>query len=147
VIDASPERVWELVSDPHHLPRWWPLTARVEDVRDGNEGAPAQWTKVLRTERGATVRADFRRSSATAGEGLTWEQDVAGTPFERILSSARVAIDLRPRGAATAVTLTSDETLRGLSRLGGPMIRRASRRRLDEALANLERALGGPEPA
>jgi uncharacterized protein YndB with AHSA1/START domain len=142
LIDAAPERVWDLVFDPHHLPRWWPLTARVEDVRVA-EGGEAQWTKVLTTERGTSVRADFRRPAASPGEALAWEQELSGSPFERILKSARVAISLRPAGDGTEVRLTSDETLRGLSRLGSPMMRRATGRRLDEALDNLERALVG----
>jgi hypothetical protein len=41
------------------------------------------------------------------------------------------------------VTLTSTEALRGLARLGSAMMRGASRRRLDEALAGIDRALVG----
>ena len=41
------------------------------------------------------------------------------------------------------VTLTLDERLRGLSRLGSPIMRAAARRRVDEALENLDRAVGG----
>ena len=41
------------------------------------------------------------------------------------------------------MTLASRESLRGLSRLGGPMVRRALRRRLDDALAGIELALVG----
>ena len=41
------------------------------------------------------------------------------------------------------MTLTSEERLRGLSRLGSPMMRGASQRRLDEALDGIERALVG----
>jgi uncharacterized protein YndB with AHSA1/START domain len=29
MIDAPIDRVWDLVSDPHSLPRWWPKTTRV----------------------------------------------------------------------------------------------------------------------
>ncbi len=42
------------------------------------------------------------------------------------------------------VSLSSHERLRGLSRLGAPMMRAAAGRRLDEALENLDQALGGP---
>jgi len=31
-LPAQRERVWEVVADPHSLPRWWPRTQRVEDV-------------------------------------------------------------------------------------------------------------------
>ena len=71
-----------------------------------------------------------------------WEQRVAETPFEKHFRSAEVAISLEPEGGATAVTLTTDERLRGLSRLGSAMMRGAAKRRLDEALDGIDRAVG-----
>ena len=79
----------------------------------------------------------------THGERYVWEQEIEGTPFERVLRSARLEIGLRPQAGGTEVTLTTDEALRGLSRLGAPMMRGAARRRLDEALGGIERALVG----
>jgi uncharacterized protein YndB with AHSA1/START domain len=143
LIDASRERVWDLVSDPHHLPRWWPRTGRVEDVRQVAGGRRSRWTTVLETQRGSGVRADYRCTSAAAGERYVWEQEIEGTPFEKILRSAALEIHLQPRNAGTVVTLAASERLRGLSRLGSPMMRRAIRQRLDEALDGLERALVG----
>jgi uncharacterized protein YndB with AHSA1/START domain len=141
LIAASSERVWDLVSDPHSLPRWWPRTVRVEDVREA--GGEAQWTSVLQTERGTGVRADFRCTEASEGERYAWEQQIEGTPFERVLRAARLEIGMRPDGGSTEVTLTSDEALRGVSRLGSSMMKGAARGRLDEALASLERVLVG----
>jgi uncharacterized protein YndB with AHSA1/START domain len=146
VIVAPRDRVWELVSDPHHLPRWWPKTVRVEDVRRVGTGKRSRWTTVLGTERGRGVRADFRCTSAAAGQRYTWEQEIEGTPFERILRAAGLEIELsdgRQQGE-TRVRLVSQERLRGLSRLGSPMMRMATRRRLDEALDGIERAVGSP---
>lgn len=146
VIQAPPERVWAIVSDPHHLPRWWPRTVRVEDVRE-SAGEPAAWTKMLGTESGTRVRGDFRRTRAGERGVFAWEQELAGTPFERILRSAEVEIRVEGEGAGetSRVTVVSAERLRGLSRLGSPLMRAAAGRRLDEALGNLERALvGGP---
>jgi hypothetical protein len=96
---------------------------------------------VLATERGACVRADFRCVSAARPERYIWEQNLEGTPFERILREATLEIRLDASGGGTAVTLASREWLRGLSRLGGLMMRRATRRRLDEALDGIELAL------
>ncbi|MQA75738.1 MAG: hypothetical protein GEU88_15585 [Solirubrobacterales bacterium] len=141
VISAERGRIWDLVSDPHNLPRWWPRALRVEDVREA-AGEPAQWTTVLETARGTGVRADFRRVSASDRRSCVWEQEVEGTPFERILRSSRLEIEL-DGDRETRVTLTTQEALRGLSRLGSAMMRGASRRRLDEALAGIERALVG----
>ena len=65
--------------------------------------------------------------------------------LERHLSSAETEILLEPEGdEATAVTIISRQKLRGLSRLGDPMMRGAGRRLVDEALQNLAAAL---EPA
>jgi len=142
VISADTDRVWALVSDPHNLPRWWPRAKRVEDVR-GPVGGRAHWTTVLETDQGKGVRADYRCTGATAPQRYEWEQQIAGTPFERVLSAARLEIALSPADSGTEVTLTSDESLRGLSKLGSMMMRGAARDRLDEALSAIDRVLVG----
>ncbi len=139
-VATEPTQVWDLVSDPHSLPRWWPKALRVEDVHD-SRGKRARWTTVLATERGTGVRADYRCSGSTSGVRYAWEQEIDGTPFDRILKTSSVEIALAREPGGTKITLTSDETLRGLSRLGSSLMRGASRRRLDEALAGIERAL------
>ena len=143
-IAAPAERVWELVSDPHNLPRWWPRTLRVEDVT--GSGERSRWTAVLETDRGSGVRADFRCAASTNRKRFAWRQDVEGTPFERILRESSLEIVLEAEDDETNVRLTSDESLRGLSRLGSAMVRGAARRRLDEALDGISFALVG-EPA
>jgi uncharacterized protein YndB with AHSA1/START domain len=140
-IAAPRERVWDLVSDPHHLPRWWPRALRVEDVRQMGSGKRSRWTTVLGTERGKGVRADYRCTSSAPGERYLWEQELEGTPFERILRYSRLEIRLADGDRGTAVRLASSERLRGLSRLGSPMMRMATRKRLDEALDGIERAV------
>lgn len=141
VIEAPSDRVWELVCDPHNLPRWWPKTKRVEDVN--GDGARARWTAVLETERGSGVRADFRSTASTHGERYAWEQVIAGTPFERILKASSVEIKIKSQASGAKVELISDESLKGMSRLGSQMVRGASKRRLDEALDGIELALVG----
>ncbi len=135
--------MWSIVSDPHHLPRWWPRALRVEDVRGEPGSRRAQWTLVLGTAQGRSVRADFRSVSAANGERFVWQQLVEGSPFERIIRSAEAGVELADHGPGTEVTLYTDERLRGLSRLGGAMMRGAARRRINEALNGLERALVG----
>ena len=139
-IAAPADRIWDLVSDPHSLPRWWPRVTRVEDVT--GTGKRARWTAVLGTERGSGVRADFRCLAANSGERFAWSQDVKGTPFERILKDSFMEVSIEPDGPRSArVELVSDEKLRGLSRLGSQMMKGAARRRLDEALDGIELAV------
>ncbi|MFL5901215.1 MAG: SRPBCC family protein [Solirubrobacterales bacterium] len=138
-VGATTAAVWELVSDPYNLPRWWPRTQRVESVE--GEGAGAQWTKVLGTAEGRGVRADFRCTDAIEGERFSWEQLIPGTPFERHLRRYEVEIVLAETDGGTVVSLGASQTLRGLSRLGSPMMRRGQGALLDEALDGIERAL------
>jgi uncharacterized protein YndB with AHSA1/START domain len=145
-IDAPPEAVWSLISDPYNLPRWWPRTTRVENVEQTSAGKRSQWTKVLETAEGRGVRADYRCLSAADEKHYVWEQQLENSPFERVLRSSVTEIALEPADGLTEVRLTSRQTLRGLSRLGSPMMRRATGRTLDEALNGIERALvSGPE--
>jgi uncharacterized protein YndB with AHSA1/START domain len=142
-IPAPRERVWELVSDPYSLPRWWPRTTRVENVDAKGGGRRSRWTKVLETAEGRGVRADFRCVSSAREERYVWEQELEGSPFARHLRQAGVEVLLRGREGGTEVTLTSSQTLRVMSRLGSPMMRGGQGRILDEALDGIERALTG----
>jgi uncharacterized protein YndB with AHSA1/START domain len=135
-VAAPRETIWRLVSDPFSLPRWWPATARVEDVEDD------AWTSVLRTPAGKTVRADFTRVEVEALRRVVWRQELEESPFERVFAQATTAIALEEDGPeSTRVALTAVEKLRGRYKLGGWVVRRAARRRLDDALAGLERAV------
>lgn len=139
-IAAPRDEVWALVSDPYNLPRWWPRVTRVESVEGAGDGT--QWTKVLGTSEGRGVRADFRCNEFVESERFGWAQEIAGTPFERHLRRYDVLIALQEEGGGTDVALTALQVLRGLSRLGSPMMRKGQRELLDEALDGLERALG-----
>ncbi len=136
VLEEPPERVWRVVGDPHHLPRWWPKVRRVESVREGG------FTQVMRTEKGKDVRADFRIVAADAPRLLSFEQELEGTPFEGFLASSATDVAMEPAGGGTKVTITTRHKLKGMARLGGgAMLKRATRKQLDEALAELERVV------
>jgi uncharacterized protein YndB with AHSA1/START domain len=135
-VNAPPDDVWRLVSDPESLPRWWPQVVRVEDA----EGEA--WTNVLSTPRGRVVRADFTRTAIEAPRRIAWRQELVESPFERVFAAAETEVALVEDGGGTRVRLTADERLRGRFRLGGFIVRRAARRRLDDALAGLDRAVG-----
>ena len=143
VIEAPVAEVWSLVSDPYNLPRWWPRTSRVENVERTSAGKRSQWTKVLQTSEGRGVRADYRCLSSAEEERYVWEQQLENSPFERVLRSSVIEIGIEPKDDSSEVRLTSRQQLRGMSRLGSPMMRRATGRTLNEALDGIERALVG----
>ena len=128
VVPAAPAEVWRTVGDPHHLPRWWPRVERVEaaDARG--------FTELLRSSKGAGVRADFRIEERREPELLRWSQDIEGTPFERMMRAAQTTVALAPADGGTRVELGLDMKLAGMARLGGLQVRRALAKQLDEAL-------------
>jgi uncharacterized protein YndB with AHSA1/START domain len=137
-IPAGPEEVWELLTDPYHLPRWWPRVERVEDA------TAEAWTTVMRSSSGRAVRADYTRTDARRPRWLAWRQEVDETPFERVFAEASTEVKLEPEGeSATRVELRAVQRLRGRSRFGGFLARRAARRQLDAALDGLERVFAG----
>lgn len=158
LLQVAPQALWELVCDPHHLPRWWPRVERVEGV------AGAMFTEVLRSERGRLVRADFEVVERDdVAMRLIWAQQVAGTPFARVLAASEVEIAMQPQigmneDAGSEVTITLTQTphallpaanaepsgrfalLDGLfARVGSPMVRKAAEKTVREALDGLER--------
>jgi carbon monoxide dehydrogenase subunit G len=137
-IQASTQELWEVVRDPHHLPRWWPRVARVEAV----EGDA--FTELLKTDKGKLVRADFTLLAAEdAQRRLTWVQQLAGSPFARVLSAAETEVRLTPVGEATEVELELRQQLTGvLPHFGSLLVRRAAAATLEEALDGLEQISG-----
>src|SRR3954452_5415157 len=106
-LEAAPEEVWRVVGDPYHLPRWWPKVERVEAV------AGERFTELLRAKSGRAVRADFKVLEKRRGRRLGFEQELAGSPSERVLSISQTEIATEPEGQGPAVEITSRQRLRG----------------------------------
>lgn len=147
-IAVPAEQLWSVVSDPHHLPRWWPRVERMEAVEEG------AFTEVMKTRKGKTIRADFDLVHADPERmRVRWDQRVVGTPFAAVLLSSETELTLAEQaseaslsggewgGDATEVTIELRQTLNGQRErgIGGYMVRRAARATLDEALEGLER--------
>jgi uncharacterized protein YndB with AHSA1/START domain len=158
-IAASPQEVWEVVGDPHHLPRWWPRVQRVEAVEDD------AFTEVLMSPKGKIVRADFKLLQAPGPRRVLWSQQVDGTPFERVLKGAETEIAVADghggEGPLAEVTIELRQTLQGrlpsrmsgrptflparvvgLARFGSPLVQRAAAATIEEALDGLQRIVG-----
>lgn len=156
-IAASPEAVWDVVGDPHHLPRWWPRVTRVEGVESD------AFTEVLTGRKGKVVRADFTVVESRPQQLVVWSQEVEGTPFEGVLRSAVTQIELKPVmdganwGTEVRIELRQEmpaplgggggggvfgTRIHGISRFGSPLVKRAAAATVEQALDGLARALG-----
>ena len=150
-IAAPVDDLWSIVSDPYHLPRWWPRVERVEDV-----GADT-FTEVMKTRAGKTVRADFAVVLQEPGSGtVVWRQQLEGTPFAGVLSHSEtelrvVALDATEPRCEVTIELRQELGSRpsssfgrmlNLPRLGGVLVRRAADATVEAALDGLE-LIGG----
>ena len=138
VLATTRERLWDIVGDPWHEPRWWPRVQRVEGVsRRG-------WTSVMVSQRGRTVRADWTVEVSERPQRRRWRQELEGTPFERIFTAYAVEVVLERVDGGTQVRLLVDQQSRGMARFMPWTLRRAMRRQLDQALDNLAEAVEDP---
>jgi uncharacterized protein YndB with AHSA1/START domain len=141
-LSAPVAEVWKVIEDPYQMPRWWPGVERMEGVEAD------RFTQVFKTKRRHTVRADFRVLASEPPNAeypnghRSWQQEVAGTPFERVLLESITEVVVEPGEGGTRVTIAQRQKLRGYSKLGALSMRGATAKRLDEALEELERILG-----
>jgi uncharacterized protein YndB with AHSA1/START domain len=132
-IGAPPEAVWRVVGDANHLPRWWPRVRRVEAVSESG------WTKVFMTGKGRALRADYTLVEVQPPQAISWSQELEDSPFERLMDEAITEVTLAPgAGGGTDVTIELRQRLRGWARLAPFLVKRGTRRLLDEALDGLE---------
>jgi uncharacterized protein YndB with AHSA1/START domain len=131
LVPARPEEVWELISDPERLPRWWPGVTRVEEVTG------EAWTTVLSSPRGKTVRADYTRVEAERPSLLVWRQEVEESPFERILADAVTTVVLAPADEGTRVAIALEQKPRGWARFAPIQFRAAGKRQVEGAIEGL----------
>jgi uncharacterized protein YndB with AHSA1/START domain len=158
-IAASPQELWDVLGDPHHLPRWWPRVNRVEAVTLTGTGEPEAFTEVLMGPSGKIVRADFELLECVGLQRIVWSQQVENTPFARVLKSAETEIGLADAhgndGPVTEVTIELRQELQGfrgsgalsmrlsgISRFGSPLVHRAAASTIEQALDGLEQIVG-----
>jgi uncharacterized protein YndB with AHSA1/START domain len=133
VVPRAPDEVWQVVSDPDQLPRWWPGVTRVEDT------SAQAWTTVLTSPKGKSVRMDYSRVEATEPTRLVWRQEVAASPFERILEEATTSLELAQTESGTRVAIELEQKPRGWARFAPLQFRAAGRRQVEGAVEGLER--------
>ena len=130
-VSVPPERVWEIVSDPYQLPRWWPRVSRVETVD------ALGWSTILASPRGRSVRADWRLCVSDGPSRRRWAQELEGSPFARLFKQNEVEVRIEPE----RVTIEIEQRVQGWARLAPFIVRRAAKKVADEALDGLEAVL------
>ena len=110
LVDAPPERVWQVLTDWERSPDWMP---GIDSMRQEGSGPPGTGTVVVFQARGAE-----RSSEVTAWDPprrLALRSVQGGVTADYVYS-------LEPEGSGTRLTLEADCRTRGAWRLIGPLI-------------------------
>jgi uncharacterized protein YndB with AHSA1/START domain len=136
-IDARPEVVFELLSQPRVYQRWVPGTRAILD-------ADASWPAVGSTFRYAAgprmVGIEDRTHVVSVLAPVMLELRIRARP----LATARVTVHLQPEGTGTRLTLIEELAGRPLRLLMGPMGHLLVRVRNAEALRRLKALVEAP---
>ena len=141
MIDAPRDRVWD--AGLRSAPSAAVVAARACGSRTSASapgGRRSRWTTVLGTAAREGRPGGLPLQRRDGGRALRVGAGDRGDAVREDPALRGARDPARGREREHAVTLASSERLRGLSRLGSPMMRRATRQRLDEALDGIERA-------
>lgn len=141
LVDASPEAVYDVISDPRRLEDWWPRVDRVENIDGGAGKDRTRWTNVLAADSGRRLRLDYRCTAASRPKRYMWEHELEGTMFEEHMKSQTTEILLEPEGQGTEITVISINELRGSARIAGFSMKKSQRELIDTALDSLQEVL------
>lgn len=138
-LDASPERVWAIVMDPHQLERWVTTHVGLGEGTPDQLEAGSSFEQELKVS-GATFTVSWTVTACERPRRVTWRgEGPAG-------SQARVDYELEPLGGGgTRFTYVNEFELPGgaLGRFAGRAVGdRVARRAAERSLANLKALLG-----
>lgn len=142
---ATPDQVYDVVSDPARLADWWPRVVRVEDVAGKPGTERTRWTCVLGADSGRMLRLDYRCSGATRPGRYEWEHELEGTPYEKHLARQAMEAKIVESAGGSEVSLTTVNSLRGTAKIAGFSMKKGQRDLLDEALKGLTELFEGTE--
>ena len=138
-VPGIPARVWRLVADPDQLVRWFEFADRLE-VLQGEGLGRRQRAHTRRRDR--DLETDQVVTEFQPPRLIEWRREVSrldGEPVDPYARDSRFAIELRPDGDATIVTLRGTQVPSSFWR--GQLIRRFGRREtgrlMQKSIANL----------
>ncbi len=134
-------QVWDFISRPGNLAKWWPRIVRVEGLVGQPGTTGLKWTSLLEADSGRRVRLDFEAVKAEPPTLFSWQQELADTQFEKHLRRQEYLVELEDRGNSTGVELIAETELKGSARLAGLTLRKSQGQLLDRALSDLDHVL------
>ncbi len=129
----TPERAFEYLADFSSVRHWDPSVVRANRLDDGPVGLGSRF-HVVTQFRGREIELDYELIEHDPVRSLVLQADNG-----RVRSLDRITFE--PAGTGCRVTYDADLRLKGLLRLGDPLLQRAFDRLGDEARDGLAREL------
>jgi uncharacterized protein YndB with AHSA1/START domain len=140
LIEASPERIFAVLSDPDSYAHW---VVGSDSIRDADPGWPAAGTRFHHRVGWGPIKI----KDHTEVLGVDPPRRLELRAKARPLGTAHVALELERRGAATLVTMTEDAGDALTRLLFNPLTHLLVRRRNAESLRRLDELARRPVPA
>jgi len=131
LIDASPERIFAVLSEPDSYAYW---VVGSDTIRDADAGWPAAGTRFYHRVGWGPVKVNDHTEVLAVDPARRLQLRARARP----LGTAIVTLELEPRGAATLVTMTENAGDPFTRLLFNPATHWLVRRRNDESLRRLE---------
>lgn len=132
----APQEAFDFIADLRNFAVWDPGVRAVQQVDGDGPGAGASYDVTLDGPGGTTLRYrthEFEPPLSTRVIASNWA----------LTSDDRITVDADPEGYGSVVTYEADLRLRGVLRLGDPLLGLAFRRIGHRAAAGLREALDG----
>jgi carbon monoxide dehydrogenase subunit G len=135
-IGAPPERVYELVMDPHRLGEWVTIHDHLEDAPPGQLEQGSDLTQCLRLA-GRKFHVRWKVVENRPCERVVWEG------HGPVASHARVIYDFQPNGRGTRFTYLNEYELPGgwLGRLAERTVARITAKEIEATMKRLKKLL------
>lgn len=101
--DASPELVWEAITDPRHVRAWWGGAGASNPVCEMDLWPGGIWTQVMRLPGGEEMHMRFEFVSVEAPKRLVWKD--ASERSSMPVPPPVITISLESRGHETLWTM------------------------------------------
>lgn len=103
VIDASPNRIWDILVSSQELPKWMPVVQSTTGDRE-TVGSVRECEVVFNGKPGRVVESCVE---AVPERRIAWTMDEDSYGFGRMLADYGFAFDLEPRGVASTLVRTA----------------------------------------
>lgn len=131
-VNAPPEKVWELVSDPRNAPLFNKMVQEVTDVREEQGGVGTRWKAIAQMAGRQEIANEITEWDPPRRIAIAMEGPASGT----------LTFTLTPQGDGS--TLVEERATSSLPAITAPLVKPMLETNIKESLQNIKRRLEQP---